>query len=80
MQIKNAARNPLTNPRGHFIVVTLERILRESYALRGRSRHYKNQRQGRRGVHSDPRQREPLTGCEAASQGEESKVASEPDR
>ena len=35
MQIKNAARNPLTNPRGHFIVVTLERILRESYALRG---------------------------------------------
>lgn len=38
------------------------------------------QRQRRRGVDSDPRQREPLTGCEAASQGEESKVASEPDR
>jgi len=34
VQIKNAARNLLTNPRGHFIVVTLERILRESYALR----------------------------------------------
>ena len=35
MQIKNAARNPLTNPRGHFIVVTLERISRENYAFPG---------------------------------------------